>query len=186
MLKNRFFYHPDPDGNGGGAPNNDLPAGSKTFSEDYVKALRGESAGYRTRAQKSETALRSLFGLKEGEELGDIDSRMAAYKQALEASKNDAVKAANDRLISAAINSLEGYDTKLLEKLIDRGKITVSDDGKVEGLKEAAEAVEKDFPAVKKSALPRVSGSAAGIKDTADKKEKANEAIRAFFGHQKG
>ena len=39
-------------------------AAGKTYSEDYVSALRGESANYRTRAKSYEGALRTVLGLK--------------------------------------------------------------------------------------------------------------------------
>lgn len=57
------------------------PAG-KTFSEEYVSALRGESAGYRTRAKQYEAALRKALGLEDGEDLGDLDGRLSAHQQA--------------------------------------------------------------------------------------------------------
>ena len=68
----------------GGAPAEPeaRPEGAKTFSEDYVKALRGESAGYRTRAKAAEAALREVLGLGETEALGDLSARVAGYRDA--------------------------------------------------------------------------------------------------------
>ena len=93
--------------------------GGKTYSQDYVSTLRNESKNYRIRAAASENALRSLFGLKEGEELGDLNARMTAYRQAQEQAQNDALEKVNGRLISSAINTMDGYDTKLLAMYID-------------------------------------------------------------------
>ena len=121
------------------------PQEPQTYSNDYVSALRRESAGYRTRATAAEKAARDAFGLKPDEELGDLAARLAAREA-------KALEKANTRLITAEIRSLSGYDTPLLERLIDRGGITVNDDGTVKGVKEAAEAVAKQFAAVVKAA----------------------------------
>ena len=125
------------------------PAG-KTFSEEYVAALRGESAGYRTKAKTYEAALRKAFSLKEGEELGDIDARLTSFHQARQKQMEDALSAANQRLIRAELRALEGYDHKLLSKVIDLSGVKVDDAGTVAGIQEAAEAAAKEFPAVKK------------------------------------
>lgn len=117
----------------------------KTFSEDYVKALRQESAGYRTRAQAQDAVLRDLLGVPQGEEMGDINARVAAYRSAQAA---EMAKASN-RLIDAEIKALSGYDTKLLSRLIDRSGLKIDDKGTVTGLKEAVAAVEKEFPSVR-------------------------------------
>lgn len=55
------------------------PTARKIYTEDYVSALRGESANYRTRAKSYEGALRTVLGLKDGEELGDLNARLSAY-----------------------------------------------------------------------------------------------------------
>jgi len=120
------------------------PTEQQTYSSDYVSALRNESAGYRTRAraaEKAEKAAREAFGLKPGEEIGDISARLAAHEA-------KALEKANARLITAEIKGLQGYNTALLERLIDRGSIKVGDDGTVTGAKEAAEAAAKQFPEV--------------------------------------
>lgn len=130
------------------------PEGSKTFSEDYVSALRGESAGYRNRAKAAENALREVLGLGEAEALGDLSARLTSYRDMQGKAQTAAVQKANERLIQAEIRALEGYDTKLLERLIDRSKITVADDGTVSGLEEAAEAAAAAFPVVKTDKAP--------------------------------
>lgn len=170
----------------GGAPAEPeaRPEGSKTFSEDYVKALRGESAGYRTRAKAAENALREVLGLGEAEALGDLSARVAGYRDAQSRAQAAAAQKINDRLVGAAIRALGGYDTKLLEKLIDRSKITVADDGTVEGLEAAAETAAAEYPAVKKAGVPKFSRSTPGAKLEGDKKQQANDAIRSIFGRK--
>lgn len=130
------------------------PSG-KVFSEDYVRTLRNESAGHRTTAKKYEAALKTVFGIDADAELGDdLDGHINALNQRNEAAQQNALKKANTRLIVAELHSRDGYDHKLLEKVIDLSKVTVDDDGTVKGLDEAIKAAETEFPAVKKSDVP--------------------------------
>lgn len=160
------------------------PAAGKTYTEDYVSALRGESASYRTRAKAYEGALRTVFGLKDGEELGDLNARLDAYQQNQTKQQTAALETANKRLIGAEIRTLEGYDHKLLEKLIDLSGIKVAEDGTVTGLKEAAEAVAKDFPAVLKTPPQFSRGTKGPSEDMNSAKDRANAALRAVFGKE--
>ena len=48
-------------------------------------------------------------------------------------------KALNDRIIKLELQSLDGYDHKLLERLIDLSGVKVDEAGTVTGLKEAVE-----------------------------------------------
>lgn len=153
MLKIHIQLFAESDG-GAPAEPEARPEGSKTFSEDYVSALRGESAGYRKRAKAAENALREVLGLSEAEALGDLSARLTSYRDMQGKAQTAAVQKANERLIQAEIRALEGYDTKLLERLIDRSKITVADDGTVSGLEEAAEAAAAAFPVVKTDKAP--------------------------------
>ena len=129
--------------------------GGKVFSEDYVRTLRNESAGHRTTAKKYEAALKTVFGIDADAELGDdLEGHINALNQRNEAAQQNALKKANTRLIVAELHSRDGYDHKLLEKVIDLSKVTVDDDGTVKGLDEAIKAAETEFPAVKKSNVP--------------------------------
>lgn len=129
--------------------------GGKVFSEDYVRTLRNESAGHRTTAKKYEAALKTVFGIDADAELGDdLEGHINALNQRNEAAQQNALKKANTRLIVAELHSRDGYDHKLLEKVIDLSKVTVDDDGEVKGLDEAIKAAEAEFPAVKKSNVP--------------------------------
>jgi hypothetical protein len=121
-----------------------IPA-PQTFSADYVNTLRSESKGYRQRAKAAEeslSAVRTAFGLKQNEDIGDIAERLTQRDA-------QALSKANERLIAAELHSLAGYDQALLAKVIDLTGVKVSDDGTVKGIKEAAEAAAKAFPAVK-------------------------------------
>ena len=92
-----------------------------------------------------------MLGISEGEELGDLNARVAAYQSNLTAQQEKTLATANQRLISAEIRGLEGYNVKLLEKVIDQGNIKVDENGNVTGVKEAAEAAAKEFPEVLKA-----------------------------------
>lgn len=162
----------------------DPPAAGKTYSEDYVSALRGESAGYRTRAKSYETALRTALGVKDGEELGDLNARLATYQQNNDQAQATALQKANDRLIKAEMRTLEGYDHKLLAKVIDLSGVKVSDDGAVTGLKEAAEAAAEEYPSVRKTPPQFSRGTKGPTKNMDNGKDRANAALRAVFGKE--
>lgn len=91
-----------------------------------------------------ETALRKIFKLADGEELGDIDGKLTEF----EAEHEKLISATKDKLITASLNALDGYNTKLLARLIDKSKITVDENGNITGLEEAVKAVSDEFPAV--------------------------------------
>ena len=126
-----------------------LPEG-KVFTEDYVKQLREEAKDYRIGKKNVEAKLKELLGLKPEEELDD--AKVTAYKADVEARITKVTAIANERLILAEIRSLAEYDIKLLEKLIDRSKITVAEDGTVTGIKEQVALIEAEFPVIKKMA----------------------------------
>lgn len=90
-------------------------------------------------------ALRKLLGVPEDEELGGLEERVTAFEKAMEAK----LQAARDQVISAELKALSGYNTKLLDRLLDRSKLTFDDNGKVVGLEEAVKQIETEFPEVK-------------------------------------
>lgn len=159
------------------------PAG-QTFTAEYVSALRNESAGYRTRAKTAEGALRRVFGMKEGEDLGDLNARLDAFQQNQQQSRQAALEAANARIIRAEMKNLTGYHGKLLEKLIDLSHVTVKEDGSVEGLKEAAEQAAKDYPQVRILPPPFSRGSQGPSHGAQTDNDKANAAIRSFLSRE--
>ncbi len=182
MLKPNVQLFADPENN---PPNNtDPPVAGKTYTEDYVSALRGESAGYRTCAKSYETALRTVLGVKDGEELGDLNARLATYQQNSNQAQAATVQKANGLLIKAEMRALDGYDHKLLSKVIDLSGVKVSDDGTVTGLKEAAEAAAEEYPAVRKTPPQFSRGTKGPTKNMDSGKDRANAALRAVFGKE--
>lgn len=142
---------PAPNPNPAPAPVPTPPAPSgKVFSEEYVQTLREEAKTNRIAKQEHEKSLRTILGLKDGESV--TSDHITAYQTNLTQANADALATANNRLISAEIRLLDGYNHKLLEKLIDRTKVTVDEKGEVTGLKEAAEALLTEFPEIKKAA----------------------------------
>ena len=55
----------------------------------------------------------------------------------------------------AEIKSLDGYDVKLVSRLLDRSKVTIEEDGTIKGLKEAITALEEEFPQVRTGTADR-------------------------------
>lgn len=133
-------------GSGAATKQTSKPQG-KVWTDDYVMSLREEAKNHRLRAKSAEATLRSLIGLKDDEDI--TETRIVEYKQRLEADKAKAIDAANSRLIAAELKAVQGYDVKLVERLIDRSKIAINDKGEITGLKEALEALATEFPQVK-------------------------------------
>lgn len=174
----QLFAEPADPAPAAAAPPVSEPSG-KTFSEDYVGSLRREAAGYRTTAKTYESTLRTVLGLKEDEEIGNLGARVTAWQQAQQTAANNAIAKANQRLINAEIKSLEGYDQKLLAKVIDLSNVKVDEQGNVTGVKEAAETAAKEFPAVKAiQRLPYVPINPAGTTPEKAENQKMNDLIR--------
>ncbi len=123
-----------------------------------------------------EKTLKSIFGVADDEDLGDIAQRVEVYNNSMQAK----ITAVNDKIISAELKALQGYDTKLLAKVIDRSGITVADDGTVTGLQEAVEAAAKEYPAVvvKKDSKPYAPYNPAGAGDNGGANKTMNDIIR--------
>lgn len=126
----------------------------KTFSEDYVKTIREEAKENRIARKAAEEDAKSVkdkfktfIGLKPEDELDD--SKLTAYQLAQAKILDETMQKANLRLISAEIKAQDGYDSKLVERLLDKSKLTISEDGQVTGLKEAIALLETEFPAIK-------------------------------------
>lgn len=160
MLNYRYLRMRSPDDPGGSPTPTPTPTptpapapSGKTFSEEYVTSIREESKNHRLAYKTTLSLLRKVLGLKEDE---DVDETKVDGFLAGQADKEKAILAkANSRLLSAEIRALEGYDAKLLERLLDRSKVTIADDGTITGLKEAAEELAKEFPALKSTTSPK-------------------------------
>lgn len=134
----------------------EIPAG-KTFSEDYVKTVREEAKENRIARKAAEQEViaikakfKSLIGLKDTDDLND--DALTKYQTRHQEEVANALKKANERLVLAEIKSLEGYDYKLVDRLLNKATITVTDTGEIKGLKEAVTELEKEFPQIKKAA----------------------------------
>ncbi|MEE1075871.1 MAG: phage scaffolding protein [Acutalibacteraceae bacterium] len=143
------------------------PIGTEVNAE--LEALKTTNTTY-------EKTLKSIFGVADDEELGDIAQRVEAYNNSIQAK----ITAVNDKIISAELRALQGYDTKLLAKVIDRSGITVADDGTVTGLQEAVETAVKEYPAVvaKKDSKPYAPYNPAGAGDNGGANKTMNDIIR--------
>lgn len=91
-----------------------------------------------------ENVLRDLLGLQQNESLDNLDEQIKSYKDNLAVKS----KQLNEKLITAELKGLQGYDTKLLAKVLDYSDVKVADDGTVTGLQEAVAIAEKEYPAV--------------------------------------
>lgn len=121
----------------------------KTFTEEYVKTLREEAKEHRITAKSYASKLKSLIGLKDDDEIND--DKITAYQAKHQQELTAAIAKANERLLQAEIKNLEGYDTKLVTRLMDKSKIKIDDDGNITGLKEIVEELAKEFPAIIKA-----------------------------------
>jgi hypothetical protein len=117
------------------------------WTDEYVSGLRAEAKEHRLAKKQYETHLRSLLGLTADDEISD--SRVTAWQKEQQQASKDALSKANARLLDAEIKGLDGYDKKLVSKLIDRSVITIEEDGTVKGLTEQLEALATEFPAIK-------------------------------------
>lgn len=98
-----------------------------------------------TKTKAYENALRKIFDLSAEEELGDVDRRITE----LEKKNENIVQAAKNSIITANINAMQGYDTKLLRKVIDLNGVEVDENGNITGLETAVKTAETEYPAVK-------------------------------------
>jgi len=156
----------------------------KTFSEDYVRTLREEAKENRIARKTAEEQTKTLqetntanlskvkafFGLKPEDELDD--SKMESFKNSL-------ITKADTKLILAEIKSLDGYDTKLVERLLDKSKLTISENGDVTGLKETVEALALEFPLIKIQS--RSGGANPPLKEQKNAREEYEDAVKEAY-----
>jgi hypothetical protein len=131
-----------------------IPPIGKTFSEDYVRTIREEAKENRLARKAAEeaaesvkTMVKTILGLS-AEDVVDV-TKAPLYKKMIDDNVNAAMSKANERLLLAEIKSLEGFDAKLVARLIDRSKIKIDENGNAVGLKELAEELAKEFPQIK-------------------------------------
>lgn len=157
MLKlklNLQFFAEDPPTDPPADP--PAPKEAKTYDEDYVRKLRDEAAGYRTRAKTAEAnaetqqkeVLNKVFSA-----LGiNPDPNLEFEKQLSDAQlkAQDAEKRANERLIKAEVKSIGAelgiVDMDIAYMLADKESFEVKDDGTVSGVAEALKKVVEAKP----------------------------------------
>lgn len=132
------LYVDDP--NGGGGDPTPKPAAKpepETFSREYVTELRQENASYRTKG--AEAAKRAE------------DAEAAAKRAQQEADEKvaNAGKAANERIIRAELKAV-AVKAGMVDldglKLADLSKVTLDDQGEVQGAAELMEALKAEKP----------------------------------------
>jgi hypothetical protein len=124
----------------------------RVFSEDYVKALRSEAAENRVKTKNLEKKLKNVLGIKEDEAVEDWDTVITTYKTNLQKTQQEQLEKAKELLFQAELKKLENqYNLKLVNKLLDKSKIIVDDDGNISGLQEALKELEKEFPEIVKN-----------------------------------
>lgn len=151
------------------------PVQAGTTAEPSTKPTQAVQADSQTKIY--ETALRKVLGLKDDEEFGDIDKRITDLNQR----NADIVQNAKNSIISSAIKALQGYDTKLLSKVIDLSGVEVDENGSITGLDEAVKTAETEYPAVllpKETKTPFVPVNPAG---STQAKITMNDLIRGKF-----
>mgnify|MGYP000276848588 CR=1 FL=1 len=184
-------------GNGGGDGGNSGNAGggqTETFDRAYVEKLRQEAASYRTKAKELEgkieatktetvTAILKALGI-------DPDPAKSAEQQvqAAKAKAQEAEARANERLIRGEIRLLAdrvGLDPRAADDaymLMDKAKVTVADDGTVQGVEEALKALLEAKPyLMRQTAQPVGSGSnpANGGNAPADLRQQYEAAMKS-------
>ena len=120
----------------------------KVFTEEYVKGLREEAKENRLAKKSLESKLKKLIGLKDDEDLDD--AKISQFESSKAKEITSAIAKANERLVMAEIRAQQGYNTKLAEKLIDKGQIKIDDDGNVTGVVEALTALAVEYPEIVK------------------------------------
>lgn len=134
------------------ANNNNNDNTERVFSEDYVKALRSEAAENRVKTKNLEKRLKNVLGIKEDEVIEDWDTLITTYQTNLQKAQQEQLGKAKELLFQAELKKLENqYNLKLVNKLLDKSKITVDDNGNISGLQEALKELEKEFPEIVKN-----------------------------------
>lgn len=127
----------------------------KLFSEDYVKSLRREAAENRVKARQMKEAIEKVFGIEID---GDITEALTAIKVGYEtklAETQKSVRALHLNTEAAKLQAELGIiDLEATLKLADLSDVKITEDGKVEGLKEALEAVLEAKPYLKGQPTP--------------------------------
>jgi hypothetical protein len=127
----------------------------KLFSEDYVKSLRSEAAENRVKARQMKEAIEKVFGIEID---GDITEALTAVKVGYETKLADTQKSVRALHLNTEATKLQAelgiIDLEAALKLADLSDVKITEDGKVEGMKEALEAVLEAKPYLKGQPTP--------------------------------
>lgn len=130
-------------------------AGPKLFSEDYVKSLRSEAAENRVKAKQMKEAIEKVFGIEID---GDITEALTAVKVGYETKLAETQKSVRALHLNTEATKLQAelgiIDLEAALKLANLSDVKITEDGKVEGLKEALEAVLEAKPYLKGQPTP--------------------------------
>lgn len=144
-------------------PTTSPAAGPKLFSEDYVKSLRSEAAENRVKAKQMKEAIEKVFGIEID---GDVTEALTAVKAGYETKLADVQKSARALHLNTEATKLQAelgiIDLEAALKLADLSDVKIAEDGKVEGLKEALEAVLEAKPYLKGQPAPANKGALGG------------------------
>jgi hypothetical protein len=122
LLFPRFLrFHAVDDEGGGGSK---TPPESQTFSLEYVKELRAENKGFRLKNQELEGKLKTA------------EDSVANSAKDVETKINEANTAANERILRAELK-VKAKEAGLIDmdglKLADLSKVSLKDDGSIDG-----------------------------------------------------
>jgi len=120
------------------------PTPEKTFTQPELDTLIKDRLA---RATKNQPTKDELKAFKAYQDTQKTEAEKAVANQLI---LDGLTSVANNKLIRAEIKNLDGYDTKLLSRLIDRSTITVDDSGEVSGITEQLASLELEFPMIKK------------------------------------
>lgn len=128
----------------------------KVYTDTYVHSLREEAKNYRIQGSVYENGLRKALGIKDGEEIGDIDKRISDRADAHQKELDDLKAQVNSYIINSELSKLiaDGYNEKLLLKVIDMSNVKIGENNTVTGLEDAIKAAETEYPEVRKTKPP--------------------------------
>jgi len=132
---------------------------SEKFDADYVKELRSENAGWRTKLREQEATVESLqkklnaIADKDKSELERLTDEKATLETEKAALLRQVVDTARDTAIMIAATKESVIDVDAVIQLIDRTDIVVTD-GQVLGVEKALKRLLKEKPYLVKAPEP--------------------------------
>lgn len=132
-------------------------------AEKRISELNKESEKHRKTAEAFEAAKKAEEDAKKSE-----TEKLADQLKQLTAEKDNVLKLANDRLIRSEIlsKSTKFIDPDVVIALVDKSKVTVKEDGTVEGVDVALDELAKSKPHLLKSNASRLGATNPGANAT--------------------